>query len=212
MNKLMVLCLLAHSLIAMDVPARCHNSRIFTELGIIETDELNNAVQSDIGIYVPDNDFIVEYPGTTKYADAVIKKTTAPVMIKKINHLLGYGVFAQESIAADAVVGEYTGTICTLMQKIAGTLLGSSITAIAPISQKSSFLQTDCGTLCLLQKPLLTQAHNYPSIMALFIGRHAKSPQLICNSFHSISTVCKTILITLKKGIYEESQKAFIKP
>lgn len=116
MNKIMVLCFLPYSFIAMDVPARCHNSAIFTELGIIETDELTNAIRSDIGIYIPDNDFIVEYPGTTKYADAVIKKTTAPVMIKKINDLLGYGVFAQESIAADAVVGEYTGTIVEFSQ------------------------------------------------------------------------------------------------
>lgn len=46
-----------------------------------------------------------------KYGDKLTKSLYSPTYIKKINDLIGYGLFAAKSLKADDLIGEYTGIV-----------------------------------------------------------------------------------------------------
>ncbi len=46
-----------------------------------------------------------------KYGEKLIKKLIPPTYIKKVNDLIGYGLFAAEPLKADDLIDEYTGIV-----------------------------------------------------------------------------------------------------
>jgi len=76
----------------------------FIDQALLE--EVKGKVEKKIDKYAQMNHW-----ATALFGEGLLKKKEVPYLIKKVNPLVGYGVFAKETICELTYIGEYTGLV-----------------------------------------------------------------------------------------------------